>query len=427
MLQKGAGSDSQAWLFTFIASAACIFGTLFIFLDVFLRTVFGAQSFNLRDDRRFLVGGLSLGAGVLLYTALSDLLPDALDYLLAIDHHGHRILSSRREAETVVMASFLAGAASCFLFNWLLHRLTPESIVHCGDDEDGDEEEAPIETSSINDADNVRHAERQLLTKRADTHGGRIQTRMPLIDRESRRSQRPSYGIIGPTGKDQLADNTECAGYSQPCHNEPHCKGHERGVLSRSSSCNSNHTVSNANDNTLTRLDRIDEESQPHHHHVTREQDDMMRIGIQTALAITLHKLPEGFITFITSHADAKMGVSIFLALAIHNVIEGFTIAFPLYLAFRSRTKAILTAVILGGASQPLGAVVAYGVTKVQSKAKLEFDQGANLAYGILFGATSGFMSVIAVQSMLPQAIRNDKQHGMLFTCCFFLGIAIVG
>lgn len=112
-----------------------------------------------------------------------------------------------------------------------------------------------------------------------------------------------------------------------------------------------------------------------------------MRIGFQTAIAISLHKIPEGFITFMANHRDASLGFSIFLALGIHNVIEGFTIAFPLYLAWQSRTKAILTAVVLGGLSQPLGAIAAYGVTRTKFGSREDSLQ-LDLAYGILFGAT---------------------------------------
>lgn len=150
-----------------------------------------------------------------------------------------------------------------------------------------------------------------------------------------------------------------------------------------------------------------------------------MRVGLQTAFAISIHKLPEGFITFMANHRDATVGFTIFLALGIHNIIEGFTIAFPLYLAFHSRTKAIAATFVLGGLSQPLGAVIAWAATKTKF-GRLEDNQPLDIAYGVLFGATSGFMSVIAC-SLLAQAVRNDTRDGYLFTICFFIGIAIIG
>lgn len=151
-----------------------------------------------------------------------------------------------------------------------------------------------------------------------------------------------------------------------------------------------------------------------------------MRIGLQTAIAISLHKLPEGFITFMSSHRDATLGFSIFLALGIHNIVEGFTIAFPLFLAFHSRTKAILAACALGGLSQPLGAFLAWLITRT-SVGRTEDSLILDLGYGILFGTTAGFMSVISVAQLLPSAIRNDAHDGLLFTSFFFLGTAIIG
>jgi ZIP family zinc transporter len=90
---------------------------------------------------------------------------------------------------------------------------------------------------------------------------------------------------------------------------------------------------------------------------------------------------------FMANHRDSSLGFSIFLALGIHNVVEGFTIAFPLYLAWKSRTRAILVAVGLGGLSQPLGALIAYAVTRTSLGSAKDSPQ-LDLGYGILFGAT---------------------------------------
>ncbi|KAI9842181.1 MAG: hypothetical protein M1830_007820, partial [Pleopsidium flavum] len=97
--------------------------------------------------------------------------------------------------------------------------------------------------------------------------------------------------------------------------------------------------------------------AQAHHHHVPTNA--FLSIGLQTSIAIALHKLPEGFITFATNHANPKLGFAVFLALFIHNITEGFAMALPLYLALGSRWKAMFWSSLLGGISQPLGAGVA--------------------------------------------------------------------
>lgn len=99
------------------------------------------------------------------------------------------------------------------------------------------------------------------------------------------------------------------------------------------------------------------EAGEDHHHHVP--SNAFLSIGLQTSIAIALHKLPEGFITYATNHANPRLGLAVFIALFVHNITEGFAMALPLYLAVRSRSKALLWSSVLGGASQPLGAGIA--------------------------------------------------------------------
>jgi ZIP family zinc transporter len=75
--------------------------------------------------------------------------------------------------------------------------------------------------------------------------------------------------------------------------------------------------------------DEEDLEAQ-HHHHVPTNA--FMNIGLQTSIAIALHKLPEGFITYATNHANPSLGFTVFMALFINNITEGFSMALPLYL-----------------------------------------------------------------------------------------------
>ncbi|KFY35939.1 hypothetical protein V495_07964, partial [Pseudogymnoascus sp. VKM F-4514 (FW-929)] len=98
-------------------------------------------------------------------------------------------------------------------------------------------------------------------------------------------------------------------------------------------------------------------EEAAHHHHVP--ENAFLNIGLQTSIAIALHKLPEGFITYATNHASPALGFSVFMALFTHNITEGFAMALPLYLALGSRVKAMCWSSILGGVSQPLGAGIA--------------------------------------------------------------------
>ncbi|GAM35683.1 hypothetical protein TCE0_017r04197 [Talaromyces pinophilus] len=133
--------------------------------------------------------------------------------------------------------------------------------------------------------------------------------------------------------------------------------------------------------------------SLPHHHHVP--QNAFLSIGLQTSLAIALHKLPEGFITYATNHASPTLGMTVFIALFIHNITDGFALALPLFLAIRSRAKAIVWASLLGGISQPAGAGLAALWIWYSNRGK-EITEGTSWGvYGGMFAATAGIMTYV--------------------------------
>jgi ZIP family zinc transporter len=148
-----------------------------------------------------------------------------------------------------------------------------------------------------------------------------------------------------------------------------------------------------------------------------------MSIGLQTSIAIALHKIPEGFITYATNHANPRLGFSIFLALFIHNITEGFAMALPLYLAINSRWKAMFWSALLGGVSQPLGA----GVAALWFKAAggSNGSTPGDTVYGAMFAVTAGIMAMVSLQ-LLGESL--DLTHST--RTCFasaFLGMGILG
>ncbi|KAJ5621588.1 hypothetical protein N7528_006371 [Penicillium herquei] len=133
-----------------------------------------------------------------------------------------------------------------------------------------------------------------------------------------------------------------------------------------------------------------------HHHHVP--QNAFLSIGLQTSLAIALHKLPEGFITYATNHANPTLGFTVFLALFIHNIVEGFAMALPLYLALNSRWKAMFWSSLLGGISQPAGAGIAALWIWTSGHTGKDATGPSWGVYGGMFAATAGVMTSVALQ-----------------------------
>ncbi|KAH4256744.1 hypothetical protein HBI70_184550 [Parastagonospora nodorum] len=159
-----------------------------------------------------------------------------------------------------------------------------------------------------------------------------------------------------------------------------------------------------------------------HHHHVPNNV--FLSIGLQTSTAIALHKVPEGFITYATNHANPTLGFSIFLALFIHNITEGFALALPLYLAINSRWKAMMWSALLGGVSQPLGAGVAALSFKIAGRRQGE-DEMEDRVYGCMFAVTSGIMAMVSLQ-LLGESLDLTHSRRLCFISAF-CGMGILG
>ncbi|KAG1050463.1 hypothetical protein G6F46_005295 [Rhizopus delemar] len=131
------------------------------------------------------------------------------------------------------------------------------------------------------------------------------------------------------------------------------------------------------------------------------DQKSYYLIGIQTAVAICIHKFPEGLIMFISNESSPQLGLSVASAMVIHNLMEGFLIALPFYYATNSQFAAFSFASVLGGLSQPLGALI--GLVTIQSVDK----KSEEVMFGAIFGMMSGMMNVILTK---PIASSNQME-----------------
>jgi zinc transporter, ZIP family len=158
-----------------------------------------------------------------------------------------------------------------------------------------------------------------------------------------------------------------------------------------------------------------------HHHHVPTNA--FLSIGLQTSIAIALHKAPEGFITYATNHANPQLGFAVFMALFIHNITEGFAMSLPLYLALGSRFKAIAWSSILGGLSQPLGA----GIAALWFKVAKNNGSGSPSegVYGGMFAVTAGVMTSVALSLFSESLTMSHNKNACIAWA--FTGMAILG
>ena len=147
------------------------------------------------------------------------------------------------------------------------------------------------------------------------------------------------------------------------------------------------------------------------HDHAPR-QKKLLRMGLFTALAITIHNFPEGLATFLAALQDPGLGVAIAVAIAMHNIPEGISVSVPIFYATGNRKKAFFYS-ILSGLAEPVGAVAAYIVLRLF----VGGDTGVipPQVMGILFGGMAGIMVYISLDELLPTSRAYGKGHDSLF------------
>ncbi|KPM36739.1 hypothetical protein AK830_g9810 [Neonectria ditissima] len=173
-------------------------------------------------------------------------------------------------------------------------------------------------------------------------------------------------------------------------------------------------------DEGCSSMEEGDDIEAQHHHHVPTNA--FLSIGLQTSIAIALHKFPEGFITYATNHANPTLGFNVFMALFVHNITEGFALCLPLYMALGSRWRAIAWSAVLGGLSQPFGAGIAAIWFKLASRTHMAPNA---VAYACLFAITAGIMVSVALQLFVESLSLNHNRN----LCIFFgfLGMVLLG
>ncbi len=165
----------------------------------------------------------------------------------------------------------------------------------------------------------------------------------------------------------------------------------------------------------------VPERSNPHEVRLVESLSDdlrkkkLHRLGIMTAIAITIHNFPEGIATFMAAYTDLELGIPVAIAVAIHNIPEGIAVAVPIYYATASRKKAVLWS-FLSGLSEPLGALIAFAIL-------IPFLTNALL--GLILAGVAGIMIFISFDELLPGAREHGDNHHVS-TYGVFIGIFVM-
>ncbi len=141
----------------------------------------------------------------------------------------------------------------------------------------------------------------------------------------------------------------------------------------------------------------------------------LMRMGILSAIAITVHNFPEGLATFIAALSDLSIGIPIAVAIAIHNIPEGIAVSVPIYYATGSRRKAFLYS-FLSGLAEPLGALIGWLILMPYLNDSL---------FGVIFAGVAGIMVFISLDELLPAAREYGEHHLSIYG--LIGGMAVMG
>lgn len=126
--------------------------------------------------------------------------------------------------------------------------------------------------------------------------------------------------------------------------------------------------------------------------------NNLYRIGIISMIAIIMHNIPEGIITFITVSNNIKLGISLTIAIIIHNIPEGISISVPIYYATKSKIKAF-SYTLISAISEPLGGLISYLFLSKYIN---------NNTLGLLFSLVAGIMIELSLNELLPSSISYN-------------------
>lgn len=131
----------------------------------------------------------------------------------------------------------------------------------------------------------------------------------------------------------------------------------------------------------------------------------LYKIGLINALALMIHNIPEGILTFSTTTTNISLGITLAITIILHNIPEGISISVPIFYATKNRKKALLYTAI-SGFSEIFGALITY----------LFLSQYINNNFiGITLSLTIGIMSYIAFFELLPNSFEYEyKKHTII-------------
>ena len=142
-----------------------------------------------------------------------------------------------------------------------------------------------------------------------------------------------------------------------------------------------------------------------------KTDNELEKVGVLSLVAIIIHNVPEGILTFMMASVNYKLGLSLAIAIALHNIPEGISISVPIYYSINSKVKAFFYTFV-AALSEPFGALISFIFFK---------EINSKLIIGILFSLVCGIMIYLSLFDLVKEAKKyNDNKLLNLF---FIIGM----
>lgn len=141
-----------------------------------------------------------------------------------------------------------------------------------------------------------------------------------------------------------------------------------------------------------------------------KNNDSLYHIGIVSMIALIIHNIPEGMITYLASSYDLKFGLSLAIAISLHNIPEGISISIPIYYSTGSKLKAFIYTFI-SGISEFIGAIITC----------IFFTSYSSLFLGFLYSLITGIMFYISIFDLLITSFK----YRYYFRSIFFFVVGV--
>ena len=150
--------------------------------------------------------------------------------------------------------------------------------------------------------------------------------------------------------------------------------------------------------------------------HMTKQErkENLIHIGVMTAIALALHNIIEGMAVYSTIITDSNMGISLLIGIGFHNIPLGMVITSALYQGKDNIYKTILSVLAISSTTF-IGGLIMYflNITAINT-----------IVLGILLSITLGMLLFITANELIPRIKGTTNKKTTIIS--IIIGVVIV-